>query len=331
MELLFEHTQSSVQKATDKFLQWMRGAWNVFYHQPFRRHLYGILFLQPYALICYADHGCAGYSEPLDFVNNPQHTHFLADFLANFIAEPDHRGRDPTVTVDSQSGQAFIQHAGMMWTELPDGLLCHRPCVIGRNVRVARVQLTDSPEDDWVMKNTWEEQIQNSAPPPEEEILRILDEANVRGLPQPHESCHSTEGDGDVEVLTSEFPPDCENALAALSEKTMMRIQANYISDRTSKSMPSGMPTGVTSQLVARRIQLQRQDFNECLTVRRRLTRIVMSYCQPLREAMRHAGPRELMRTIRDAMIVYYEVYKRPPQGFLHGGKLTNAPDDEQG
>ena len=43
-----------------------------------------------------------------------------------------------------------------------------------------------------------------------------------------------------------------------------------------------------------------------------------MSYCVLLKEAMRTSGPKSLMRTIRDAMIVYYEAYK---SGFNHGGK----------
>jgi len=320
-----------VKKAPNKFLQWLRGAWNVFHHQPFRRYLYGILFLQPHALICYADHGCAGYSEPLNFVQNDQHAQFLADFLADFIAEPERRGRDLTVAVDTQVGQTFIQHAGKMWIETPDDLLFYRPCVFGRNVRVAKVQLVDSPENKWVMKNAWEEKIlQNPSPPPEEQILRILHVANVRGLPQLHELCRSTVGGNDeVEVLTSEFPPDCENALAALSRNAMMKIQNSYIGGRTSKSVTTRSSAGIAGDQHVRRIRLQRQDFNECIDVRRRLTRFVMSYCQPLREAMRDAGPKELMRAIRDAMIVYYEVYKRPQKGFLHGGKLTNVLDDE--
>jgi hypothetical protein len=36
---------------------------------------------------------------------------------------------------------------------------------------------------------------------------------------------------------------------------------------------------------------------------------------------MRNHGPESLMRTIRDAMIVYYEAYKLPESGFIHGGK----------
>ena len=339
VELLFEHTQSSITAAPEKFLQWLHNAWNVFYHQPFRRHLYGILFLQPYALVCYADRGCAGYSEPLDFRVNPQHNKFLMDFLEDFIAEPEHRGRDPTITVEA--GKTCIQHAGMKWAEVSDGLLCYRPSITGRNVRVARVVLVDfeseGPEETgeemgeikWVMKNAWEEKLQIPSPPPEEEILRILDEANVRGLPQLYQSHRST--DDDVEVETREFPEGCENALGALTGKTMARIQNSFISsNHTPNPANPGASVGVTGEQHFRRVQLQKIEFNKCIEVRRRLTRIVMSYCQPLKEAMRNAGPKELVRSIRDAMIVYYEAYKHPKKGFLHGGKLTNVPSDEE-
>jgi hypothetical protein len=40
-----------------------------------------------------------------------------------------------------------------------------------------------------------------------------------------------------------------------------------------------------------------------------------------LKYAMRNMGPKRLMRIIRDAMIVYYEAYKLPEHGFIHGGK----------
>jgi hypothetical protein len=64
-----------------------------------------------------------------------------------------------------------------------------------------------------------------------------------------------------------------------------------------------------------------RQQSNEPLEVCRQLTRILMSYCVPLEEAMRTRGPESLMRIVRDAMIVYYEAYKLPESGFIHGGK----------
>jgi hypothetical protein len=44
---------------------------------------------------------------------------------------------------------------------------------------------------------------------------------------------------------------------------------------------------------------------------------------------MRNISPNELMRIIRDAMIVYYEAYKRPENSFLYSSKLTNVLGDE--
>ncbi|KIX01217.1 uncharacterized protein Z518_08942 [Rhinocladiella mackenziei CBS 650.93] len=327
VEFVFEHTQSSVQKAPEKFLQWLRSAWNIFYDQPFRRYLYGILFLQPYALITYVDHGCAGYSEPLDFVKNSQHTQFLADFLADFIAEPEHRGRDPHVTARQQDGSIFIEYAGIKWAEATDSLLCYRPCVLGRHLRVTRVHPAGSPNDKWVMKDAWEEKSEHQSPPPEEEVLRILVEANVRGLPQLHEPCRSITEDSDnveassdnTEVLTSEFPPNCENALAAIMDRTMKVVKSSFVSGHTSKLDPIGVSPGTTGKDLHFRVNGQKKNFDECTDVRRRRARLIISYCQPLEEAMRNAQPKELMRTIRDAMIVYYEAYKRPEHGFLHG------------
>jgi hypothetical protein len=46
-----------------------------------------------------------------------------------------------------------------------------------------------------------------------------------------------------------------------------------------------------------------------------------MSYCIPLKEAMRYGGPESFMQIMRDVMIVYYEAYKLPESGFIHGGK----------
>src|SRR2546421_6498936 len=98
----------------------------------------------------------------------------------------------------------------------------------------------------------------------------------------------------------------------------MEKMQETYVSNHTSKSMALGANTG---DPLLHRVKIQRRQFNEPLEVRRRLTRILMSYCVPLKEAMRNRGPKSLMRTIRDAMIVYYEAYKLPEFGFIHGGR----------
>jgi hypothetical protein len=111
VELLFEHTRSRQEAVSEKFSQWLRSGWSIFHHQPFRLHLYGIMFIQPYAYVCYTDHGCAVYSEPLNFAENIQHAQFLAAFLAGFIANPEHRGRDPTV---EKRDRVHIRHAGTM-------------------------------------------------------------------------------------------------------------------------------------------------------------------------------------------------------------------------
>jgi hypothetical protein len=170
-----------------------------------------------------------------------------------------------------------------------------------------------------VMKGTWEEKLPPaSSPPSEVEVLKILLKANVRGLPQPYalESA-IVRDDGNLEVETRSFPENCEIALQA-STTNFMKMQASLISDKTSKSLAPG--ANVNDPLLPR-AKIQRQQFNKPLKVRRRLTRILMSYCVPLKEAMRNGGPKSLMRTIRDAMIVYYEAYKLPESGFIHGGK----------
>jgi hypothetical protein len=320
VELLFEHTRGQ-EGVVKEFTQWLRGAWSVFHHQPFRRHLYGILFIQPNAYVCYADHGCAVYSEALNFVKNNQHTQFLADFLTGFIANPEGRGRDPTVTVD-ETNKARIRHAGTTWVELPKGPLCYRPSLIGRHIRVAQVQDLEAKisKKKMVMKSTWEEKLPPaSSPPSEVEVLKILVEANVRGLPQPYALDSAIVRDGGSEIETRSFPENCEVALSA-STQLMAKMEASYVSNHVAKPLAPGANVG--DRLLRRaKVLTQRQQFNEPLEVRRRLTRVLMSYCVPLKEAMRHSGPELLMQTIRDAMIVYYEAYQLPNSGFIHGGK----------
>ncbi|KIX01406.1 uncharacterized protein Z518_09132 [Rhinocladiella mackenziei CBS 650.93] len=109
VDLLFEHTRSQ-EAVTKKFSQWLRGAWSVFHHQPFRRHLYGIMFIRPRAYVCYADHGCAVYSEPLYFATNIQ---FLVDFLTWFIANP----RDNMRTRGPKSLMRIIRDAMITYYE----------------------------------------------------------------------------------------------------------------------------------------------------------------------------------------------------------------------
>jgi hypothetical protein len=112
---------------------------------------------------------------------------------------------------------------------------------------------------------------------------------------------------------TRSFPDDCEVALPASMTNLMMKMRPSY----TSKPLAPGANVGGPLP----RVKIQRQHLNEPLEVRRRLTRILVSYCVPLKEAMRTRGPESLMRIIRDAMIVYCEAYKLPESGFIHRGK----------
>jgi hypothetical protein len=279
------------------------------------------MFIQPCAYVCYADHGCAVYSEPLYFVENIQHTQFLADFLTGFIANPERRGRDPTV--EKEEDGVYIRHAETTWAELPNSPLCYRPCLVGRNIRVALMQDQGAkfPENRMVMKSTWEEKLPPaSSPPSEVEVLKILLKANVRGLPQPYalDSAIVRDDVSNLEVETRSFPENCEVALSASTTNLIAKMQASYVSNHISKPLAPGANVG---DPLLYRVKVQRQQFNEPLKVRRRLTRLLMSYCVPLKEAMRNRGPESLMRTIRDTMIVYYEAYKLPESGFIHGGK----------
>ena len=111
------------------------------------------------------------YSEPLNFVGNTRHTEFLIDFLTKFIANPEHRGKDPTVT---EGDAVYIRHADRIWAESNIPPLCYHPCVIGRNIRVAMVEHQDAnaalePKARVVMKSTWEENLPLGSSPPSED------------------------------------------------------------------------------------------------------------------------------------------------------------------
>jgi hypothetical protein len=310
LELLMEHTDSpnEASRVREKFLQWLHNAWNVFHHQPFRRRLFGMMFIKPCAYLCYADHGTAVYSEPLDF-KFPEHTEFLANFLSDFVTKPELRGRDPTVEEDN--GNFRISHAGKLWRELPDGLLCYRPCVVGRSIRVS---LVDHDGEMFVMKSVWEEKLPAGASPPAEaDVLRALKSRGVRGLPERYymESAAVKYGDGS-DILTADFPTGCDLAIAVETEVLLKKLEPSFV-------LAPGTTKGAAPGACIRRDDQEKDDYNEEVKVRRRLTRILMSYCMPLKEHMRFRGPRALMSIIRDAMIVHYEAYKIG--GFIHGGE----------
>jgi hypothetical protein len=168
------------------------------------------------------------------------------------------------------------------------------------------------------MKSTWEEKVpQGSSPPSEVDILKALVNAKIRGLPQVYDldSAVVTD-DNNVEVETHPLPSGHHSvALTEAMRASLKPLMSHYLSSNTSKS---AAPEEMFPRL---KIQKLRKDFNAPLSVRRRLVRIFMSSCSSLKVAMRNAGPKLLMETIRDSMIVYYDCYKSPPNGFLHGGK----------
>jgi len=125
--------------------------------------------------------------------------------------------------------------------------------------------------------------------------------------------------DGHLEVNTRSFPENCEVALKVRTGDAMEKMQNNFTSSQTSKTLVPPPPRGIVGDKLVHRKKTQRDEFNKPKEIRRRLTRVTMSYCTTLKEAMRNAGPKSLMKSIRDSMIVYYEVYKRPESGFLHG------------
>src|SRR3954453_23763721 len=113
---------------------------------------------------------------------------------------------------------------------MPTAPLCYRPCLIGRNIRVALVrdQGTKFPENKMVMKNTWEEKLPlASSPPSEVEVLKILLKANVRGLPQPYElESAIVKDDSNFEVEARSFPKNCQVALVASATRFTEKMEA---------------------------------------------------------------------------------------------------------
>src|SRR3954453_3503487 len=136
-----------------------------------------------------------------------------------------HSGLIKQGTTVEKEDRVYIRHAGTTWAELPQKPLCYRPCLVGRNIRVALVQDQNAKfsEGRMVMKSTWEEKLPPaSSPPSEVEVLEILLKANVRGLPQPYDLESAIVRDNDnLEVETRSFPENCEVTLLASTTKLM--------------------------------------------------------------------------------------------------------------
>ena len=113
-------------------------------------------------------------------------------------------------------GKVQILHAGEWWTE--KRLLCYHPCVIGRNARVSIMR--NSKRLEAVMKSTWEEVLPDDASPPaERQVLQILKDKGVRGLPEVYSlECAAVNDEYGTEVITAGFPTNCGLALTAASD-----------------------------------------------------------------------------------------------------------------
>ena len=81
---------------------------------------------------------------------------------------------------------------------------------------------------------------------------------------------------------------------------------------------------GLAVEEGARRVDIEKENFNRAVTTRRRLTRTLMAQCFSVKEVTSMQGPIGLIKIIRDAIIAYYEAYK--VGGFIHGGKFSSNP-----
>ena len=109
--------------------------------------------------------------------------------------------------------------------------------------------------------------------------------------------------DDNLEVETSGFPENREVALPALTKRLVEKMEIGYVFSHTSEHWVA--TRDLRSASLVPQLKIWRQTFNKPLEVYRRLTRIIMSYCDPLKYAM----------------IVYYEAYELPEYGFIHGSK----------
>ena len=81
------------------------------------------------------------------------------------------------------------------------------------------------------------------------DVLKILLEAKVRGLPMPYHLESAVVGDnGDLEMETRSFPENCEVALQAANTKQMEKMETGFASS----------PKHVTGGA-----RIERQDFNK--------------------------------------------------------------------
>ena len=301
-----------------KLSQWLRDARTVFHQQPYRRFCFGIIFLKPQAYLCYADHGCAAFSEPLKLMqlsdgSKSDGSKFLVHFLTSFLQSSDwQRGRDPDILEENDT--TVLKQGERRYLIRED--IHYSVAIVGRNLRVFVVQDKGS-ERRGVCKSMWEE-IPGTLRPGEAtrdeithdrefDVIKHLQDAQVRGLPQVWDMQHAEIKD--LYATTASFPAGGK-VLNAPRKNVLGRsgLSSRYPEHGNNQSEDVGTESDAESSLWSKARQ-------------RRLYRFVMSECQGLRAKIDQDGFGQLLPVVRDAMICYYECYKIPDPGQLQAGK----------
>ena len=304
---------SDTKKKPLKFSQWLRDARTVFQQQPHRRFCFGVIFLKPDAYLCYADHGCAAFSEPLKLTPLSDGSGFLVKFLTSFLKSSDRqRGRDPLIL--EENATIILKQGGRRYLIGPD--ISYSVAIVGRKLRVFAVE-DEGSKRRGICKSVWEEIPSTERPGDatyneatfdrEFDVIKHLHSAGVHGLPEIWDIEHAQIEDS--YATTASFPksgkvlkPPRKNAPG----RTW--LSNSYPEQGHTQSEEAGTQSGADSNLWDQGRQ-------------RQLYRFVMSECQGLRAKIDRDGFGELMPVVRDAMICYYECYKIPDPGQLQAGK----------
>ncbi|KAM0798194.1 hypothetical protein BDR22DRAFT_974686 [Usnea florida] len=330
VELVMGHSQLS-DRGPAKFSQWLREARTVFDQQPYRRCCFGVIFLKPHAYLCYADHGCAAFSVPLELTQQSDGRMFLMGFLTSFLTSEDwERGRDPDI---KERDNEMILQQGPREYLLRDKI-CHSTALIGRNLQVITV-VEKGTGRKGVCKSVWEKipsDLSSDAVThgSECDVIKHLQDAGVRGLPEVWGIEYSKVNGAYTETAPV---PNGQSVKSNMSEELLSEKRSIHVTvssgstDRISKSKPEKGKSSHNSKgpdVEESTAQSSDEGFYKPTNKRRQLYRLIMSECQGLREKIDHDGFEQLMPVIRDAMICYYECYKIPSPGWLQADISDN-------
>ena len=321
------HSQLS-ERQPAKFSQWLRDAMTVFDQQPYRRCCFGVIFLKPHAFLCYADHGCAAFSVPLELTQQSDGRKFLVRFLTSFLKSEDwERGMDPDIK--KRDNQMILQQGPREYEIGKD--IFHSTTLVGRNRWVFTVKEKGSGEAR-VCKSVWEEIPSGLSSDlvthhSECDVIKHLQVAGVRGLPEVWDiDCSKVNG-----AYTETAPvPNGKPFKGNMPEEVLSGKTSIYVTTASSgatgmisKSKPEKGKSSHTSKgpdVEGSTAQSSNKGFYKPTNKRRQLYRLIMSECQELRAKIDHDGFEQLMPVLRDAMICYYECYKIPSPGWLQAG-----------